>query len=359
MSELVDFERVENTHTQAERNRLMEHVVQLYALSSDRITPDLLAIYDDVLVRLADMVEEAALVFVAEKLAPLARAPRTMVRRLASEPIHVSRPVLEHSEVLTDEDLADIARSQTDDHRDAIAGRQSVAPLVSAAIVEHGGHPVKLKLARNSGASFHEESFASLVQDAHNDEELQSSLADREDLPADVVRALVDVATDSVRRKLLRHGRPEIAKRVTEAAGLAAERLSNEQWLMRYDFDAAARNVQMALKCEPVTEAMLVDMAKSGKFAESVVVFSMCAGVALEEAKHWCVRLDPKPFLIVCKALGFSRETVSHFLKLGPWLRRLDHGERDQSLLDYDTLDETMAMQVFQEWKKRQVTKAA
>jgi hypothetical protein len=41
MSELVDFERVESTHSQAERNQLMTHVVQLYALTTDRINPEL------------------------------------------------------------------------------------------------------------------------------------------------------------------------------------------------------------------------------------------------------------------------------------------------------------------------------
>ena len=359
MSELVDFERVENTHTQAERNRLMEHDVQLYALTNERITPELLAIYDDVLVRLADMVEEEALIFVAEKLAPLAYAPQRMVRRLANEPIQVARPVLENSDVLSDEDLVEIAQSHTEDHRDAIAGRHRVAPQVSAAIIEHGSHPVRLKLTRNEGARFYEQSYADLVRDAHKDDKLQHALADREDLPVSVVRALVEVASVAVRRKLLRHGRPEIAKRVTEAAGLAAERLSNEQWLSRYDFDAASRSISMSLRTDTVSEEAVAEVAKSGKFAEAVVLFSVCAGVALEEAKHWCVRVDPKPFLIVCKALDFSRETVSHFLQLGPWLRRLDREGRERSLFEYDTLDEAMAKQVFQDWKKRQLSKAA
>ena len=65
MSELVDFERVESTHTQEERNALMAHVVQLYALTTERITAEMLAVYDDVLVWLAYLVEELALAFVA------------------------------------------------------------------------------------------------------------------------------------------------------------------------------------------------------------------------------------------------------------------------------------------------------
>jgi uncharacterized protein (DUF2336 family) len=359
MSELVDFERVESTHTQAERNQLMTHVVQLYSLTTDRINPELLAVYDDVLVRLADLVEEEALAFVAEKLAPLARAPRGMVAKLAYEPINVSRPVLEQSPLLSDEDLTRIVQEKGLDHMDAIAGRQEVAPVVSSAIIERGNNPVKLKLARNDGAKFTDASYSKLVSDARNDEKLQTSLAERDDLPVSVVRALVEVASVTVRRKLLRHGRPEVAKRVTEAAGLAAERLSNEQWLARYDFEAAYRSVSMALKKQPINEDTVYAMARSGKYAEAVVMFALCAGVALEEAKHWSVRADPKPFLIVCKAMGFSSQTVATFLQLGPWLRRLDRDERERARFDYEALDDAMAKQIFSEWKKRRITEAA
>jgi hypothetical protein len=216
-----------------------------------------------------------------------------------------------------------------------------------------------VKLTRNEGAKITDDSYAKLVKDSRGDELLQSSLADREDLPVGVVRALVEVASVSVRRKLLRHGRPEVAKRVTEAAGLAAERLSNEQWLLRYDFEAAYRSVCKTLKTQPVNEAAVATMARSGKFPEAVVMFALCAGVALEEAKHWSVRADPKPFLIVCKSMRFSPDTVAAFLKLGPWLRRLDRDERERAMFDYESLDQGMAEQIFSEWKKRRVNEAA
>ncbi|GAB5510859.1 MAG: DUF2336 domain-containing protein [Hyphomicrobiales bacterium] len=359
MSELVDFERVESTHTQAERNQLMTHVVQLYALSTERINPELLAVYDDVLVRLADLVEEEALCFVAEKLAPLTKAPQAMLRKLAHEPINVARPVLEKSELLSDNDLVSVANDKGTDHMDAIAGRSVVPPIVSSVIVERGNAPVKLKLARNEGAKFAEDSYSKLVSDSRGDEKLQNSLAEREDLPVGVVRALVDVASVAVRRKLLRHGRPEVAKRVTEAAGLAAERLSNDQWLSRYDFEAAYRTVSMMLKQQPVNEESVRSMAKSGKFAEAVVMFALCSGVALEEAKHWSVRADPKPFLVVCKAMQFSGDTVKAFLELGPWLRRLNRDDRERAMFDYQALEVGMAEQIFAEWKKRRTSAAA
>ncbi|MBV6658954.1 MAG: DUF2336 domain-containing protein [Devosiaceae bacterium] len=359
MSELVDFERVESTHSQEERNQLMAHVAQLYAMSSDRINPELLSVYDSVLVRLADLVEEEALAFVSEKLAPLTNAPRSMVRKLASEPIDVARPVLEQSPVLSDSDLVEIAGETGVSHLEAIAGRESVAPIVSAVLVERGDEPVKLRLAKNKGAELFESSYIKLVQDASRNEDLQASLAEREDLPVTVVRALVDVASVNVRRKLLRHGKPEVARRVGEAAGLAAERLSNEQWLSRYDFEAAYRSVSLAVKKQPVNEASVFAMARAGRFAEAVVMFALCAAVPLEDAKHWCVRSDCKPFLIMCKALGFSEETVLAFLQLGPWLRRLDRDARERAMFDYGTIDVSVAREIVSQWRSNRKPVAA
>ena len=359
MSELVDFQRVESTHTQAERNQLMTHVVQLYAMSNDRINPELLAVYDSVLVRLADLVEAEALAFVAQKLAPLANAPQTIVRKLAHEPIDVARPVLERSPILSEDDLLGIASTQGPGHLDAIAGRSSVPPVVSQVLIERGDSPVKLKLARNKGAQFFDASYEALVREARADVRLQESLADRDDLPVSVVRALVEVASVAVQHKLLRHGRPEVARRVTEAAGLAAERLSNEQWLARYDFEAAYRSVSLTVKKQPLSEGTVAQMARAGRFAEAVVMFALCAGVPLEDAKHWCVRADPKPFLIMCKALGFSEETVAAFLQLGPWLRRLDRDSRERALFDYGTINPRAAQEILAQWRTHQRPTAA
>ncbi|MEM8628013.1 MAG: DUF2336 domain-containing protein, partial [Pseudomonadota bacterium] len=342
-----------------QRNQLMTHVAQLYSMSNDRINPELLAVYDSVLVRLADLVEEEALAFVAEKLAPLTNAPQEMVRKLALEPINVARPVLEQSPVLTDTDLIKIAGEADNDHLEAIAGRNAVAPMVSAVLVDRGDGPVKLRLTRNGGARFYESSFSKLVQDASHDEQLQETLADRDDLPVAVVRALVEVATVNVRRKLLKHGRPEVAKRVTEAASLAAERLSNEQWLSRYDFDAAYRSVSLAAKKDPISEASVIAMARAGRFPEAVVMFALCAAVPLEDAKHWCVRSDPKPFLIMCRALDFSQQTVDAFLRVGPWLRRLDREAREQAEADYGTIDAQTAREIVSQWRVSQKSVAA
>lgn len=359
MSELVDFERVERTQGQKERNELMTQVAQLYSMTSDRIDPEMVAVYDSVLLRLADMVEEEALAFVAERLAPLANAPRTMIRRLASEPIKVARPVLEQSPVLSDEDLVEIAGESDNEHLEAIAGRETVPQIVSAVLVDRGDRPVKMRLTRNKGASFSKRSYTKLVDEAQSDEAMQSSLADREDLPPSVVKALIDVGTETVRQKLLKRGKTLAAHRVDEAATLAAERLSNEQWLSRYDFDAAYRAVSVQVKRKPLSENVLAEAAASSKFPEAVVMFALLAEVPLEDVKHWSVRTDPKPFLVVAKAVGLSAGTVEKFLQIGPWLRRLDRDIREKALSDYIAIDTNVAEKILLQWRQTKDIAAA
>ena len=74
---------------------------------------------------------------VAKLLAPLERAPGNVVVKLANDSIEVARPLLEFSNVLSDDDLIEIIANQTEEHRIAIAGRPTVPERVGDAIVEH------------------------------------------------------------------------------------------------------------------------------------------------------------------------------------------------------------------------------
>ena len=66
----------------------------------------------------------------------------------------IAGPILEQSEVLTDEDLIEIARSMSQDHLHPIAGRHYVSESVSEILVDRGESRVLQPVAGNSGAQF-------------------------------------------------------------------------------------------------------------------------------------------------------------------------------------------------------------
>src|SRR5690606_24861997 len=116
---------------------------------------------------------------VARLLAPLERAPGTVVVKLANDAIEVAKPLLEFSSVLSDDDLIDIITRQSEEHRLAIAGRLNVPERVGEAIVEHGEKSSVVRLMRNSNAEFDKATLEKLVERATKDIEIAADLRNR------------------------------------------------------------------------------------------------------------------------------------------------------------------------------------
>ena len=91
-----------------ERDQLFRNMAQLYSYVSDRCDDEQIAQYDEVLCQLAELVEVEARVHVAKLLAPLDRAPGNVVVKLANDTYDVAAPLLEFSNVLSDDDLIDM-----------------------------------------------------------------------------------------------------------------------------------------------------------------------------------------------------------------------------------------------------------
>src|SRR5690349_2099876 len=164
-----------------ERDQLFRNMAQLYSFVSDRCDDEQVAQYDEVLCQLAELVEVEARTHVAKLLAPLDRAPGNVVTKLANDEIVVAQPLLEFSNVLSDDDLIEIVAKQSEEHRVAIAGRSHVPERVGDAIAEHGGAPSVNKLATNKSAELGRETVERLVLRASTDATLASNLRGRAD----------------------------------------------------------------------------------------------------------------------------------------------------------------------------------
>ena len=115
MNELDDGQRafssfrvLNGDDNHSEREQLFRNMAQLFSYVSDRCDDEQVAQYDEVLCHLAELVEVEARVHVAKLLAPLERAPGMVVVKLANDAIEVAKPLLEFSNVLSDDDLIDI-----------------------------------------------------------------------------------------------------------------------------------------------------------------------------------------------------------------------------------------------------------
>jgi uncharacterized protein (DUF2336 family) len=120
-SAFANFNALTNDPDSVECAELMRNMAKLFRHVVDRCDDEQIAKYDEVLCQLAEIVEAEARADVAKMLAPLNRAPGTVVIKLAHDEIEVAAPLLEYSSVLSDDDLIEIVQGASNDHRFAIA----------------------------------------------------------------------------------------------------------------------------------------------------------------------------------------------------------------------------------------------
>jgi uncharacterized protein (DUF2336 family) len=145
------------------------------------------AILNGVMGRLIERIDRRALLELSGRLAAVDNAPANVIGRLSNDnDIAIAGPVLEKSNVLTDENLVAIAKIKSQDHLAAIAGRKRISEIVTDVLVERGNGDVACKVAANAGALFSELGFVKVVHIARGNEALAMALANRKDVPEEL-----------------------------------------------------------------------------------------------------------------------------------------------------------------------------
>ncbi len=132
--------------------------------------------------------------------------PHDIAVALANDVKEVSIPMLEFSEVLTDEDLTEIIKSQDADTQQAIASRATVSATLADQIVENSiDSDVVATLVKNEGAALEEATMDKVLDKYGEDETVNVPLANRAQLPIKVAERLVNLVSEQVRDHLVTH----------------------------------------------------------------------------------------------------------------------------------------------------------
>ncbi len=129
--------------------------------------------------------------------------PRDVAVSLAKDVDSVALPILESSEVLSDEDLLEIIRSHQPTKQVAIARRRSVSAPVADALVDTDNREAVAELVSNEGAELTEQSLAKVVEHYADEERIQDGLVHRADLPITIAERLVSMVSESLRNELI------------------------------------------------------------------------------------------------------------------------------------------------------------
>jgi uncharacterized protein (DUF2336 family) len=193
--------------------------------------------------------------------------PAEVVRRLAhDDDIAVAGPVLGQSRQLAETDLVTIARTQSEAHLLAIAGRARIAEAVTDVLVRRGAREVAHRVADNLGARLSERSFCALVERSKSDSVLAERVGLRPDIPARLFRDLLLEATALVQQRLLTSATPAMQAEIRRL--LAKVLRPTDATTAPPDYANAQRTIEALREGGMLSEASVVEFANEGQYAD-------------------------------------------------------------------------------------------
>ena len=198
----------------------------------------------------------------ADNLKENSSVPHDVAVSLANDVDSVALPVLQFSEVLSEDDLLEIVRGQEAAKQVAIAKRGVVSETVSEALVETRNEDVVTSLVANEGAEISEQSFHKVVEDFSQSEKVQGALVDRSKLPVTVAERLVTMVSENLKERL--------AQKHELPAALATD-------LILQSRERATINLSSESD-ENVLEKLIHHMNENGRLTPSIIVRAMCMG---------------------------------------------------------------------------------
>ncbi|MFD1696452.1 DUF2336 domain-containing protein [Roseibium aestuarii] len=304
------------------RRTLISAVTDLFLSAKDREAEQVSILFGDIVMRVLGELEAETRMALSSRVSSHPAAPRDLITTLARDEISVAQPVLEHSPVLTDEDLVDLATSQSMDHLDAIAGRAQLDETVTEALVENGSDEVVTKVACNAGASLGESTFTKLVDRARNSEPLLEALARREDLPQEVVANLASMVSEELRERLQAVGGDQSL--ADNMAGRAMEEVKARASRVGQSMAQAKKVIEAVRAGKTSLEEAVAHFAKADKAAELGILLATVNRLPPASVSSLVYAKSDKPLIILCKANKLDVSAFKHILTMRA--RRLGSG---------------------------------
>jgi uncharacterized protein (DUF2336 family) len=288
----------------SQRSEVLRKVTDLFLQGAEDFSAEQTGLFDDVFCHLVEKIERNALIELSGRLAPINAAPVNVVRRLARDgDIEIAGPILEKSRVLTDADLSEIARTMSQDHLSAIAGRNHVSEAVTGILVERGNDHVMQRVAGNNGAQFSRVTLATLLGKAGENSDLATVVVGRTDIPPELFDQFIIKATAAVRQRLNETVHPAIRDRIERVVSGVAKKISETEAPPR---KPGASNARATAPNPEQLKQQLSQYARAGRAAETITTFALCCEVPVASVKNVQRQKSEEGMIILGKAAGIG-----------------------------------------------------
>ena len=346
---IEELERAVGSGSSDKRIDIMRRVTDLFLTDPAHLTHEQVSLFDDIINRLIGHLESQALAELSARLGPSPNAPPGVVRRLASHAsIDVAGPVLARSSCLTDENLVEMAESQSQSHLSKIAERPELSPAVTDVLVDQGDQNVVRKVAANSGAHFSNLGMSILVMRADGDDDLIETISRRTDVPSVIFSQLLSYATEKTRVRLLatQPTNEKIVNQIVSQVSVHASQLVT----MAKDWAETQKYVHSFGQDTDLTRMKVLEFADGEQLIELIAALSVLSGVQANLIGRLICDHSAFGLTVVCKAIGLNWSVTHAVLKVGP--NAGEHSKRlEEYYADFDRLSASTARRVLGFWQ--------
>lgn len=145
----------------------------------------------------------------AESLKTCTFLPYDIVQKIIFDVAAVAVPMIQYSEVISDEDLITILQTKDEEKQCAVAKRHRISPMVCDHLIEESDKTPVIILIGNQGADISEYSYNKLLDKFEACDEIHEPILMRAKVPVAILEKVITKISDELRKQLLtRHDLP-------------------------------------------------------------------------------------------------------------------------------------------------------
>ena len=334
------------------RRELLRKVTEAFDPSAPLAGAEV-AQFDDILATIAadysKQVRSQIARLIASSLAPFSHT----AQRFAMDDIEVARPVLEHSEALTDAALLQVVGQKSQDHMMAVTRRRRISEAVSHALVERGNDAVVTSLLTNVKAEIGSEAYGMVAKRAETSPALQAPLVRRAGVPMELLNDLYTKVEGDLRKEIIGKFESVPPAELEAAFQRSRTRVSN-LYKQPDDFETAKRRIDDLQRKRALVPSVLVTIMREGLTSRTAfkIAFARLTDVEYDVIERAVETQDLDTVALLCRGSQFDRALyVSLAVGLDRSDRAMDGAQEFGKL--YESVPVQAAQRAIRFWKVR------
>lgn len=351
LAKLVSLARARSPEA---RRALIRDIVDLFMDRADARSGPALAHVDDILTASVFNADDTTRRELADRFATSATVPAELARRLMADPIAIAEPLLIHENGVDEADLERVAREGGVEHGRRLADRPRLCTAVCDALIARRDDDTLVALAKNDTANLSRPSLEAMVDASENLEPLRRPLADRADMPADLLHEMYFLVEADQRAAILERTASLSEDAAKAAFDAARDRLYRLMDARPPDYADALKFLEARLVRGAVRPQLLLQTLEEGRRTRFFVCLAHITGMSFEAAKRVAENPESAPFATACRAADIPTAIFVALALFRP--TRSARRDTDPDMLQqvYNEVPIEVAQSVMRFWRVRE-----